>query len=332
ELLPSSSERLYLSRLLYNGFYCFEMITERSLDDVICGFCGVIGEFYLGDGNEKNCCSLKGIKYDVSNRNEDSNPMQLDDFLLKVKEMLKKIIFVSTGEDDLGDDGINASEIPPIIAPALRGKQVFNTEMKKKSIYLQNKPAQGDPALLHHLIVSKELDMASIDSFDLEQLKESAKKCNITLPSGASKSFIITEMHSLYASLLVGRSPCHGFSEVPGNTGGFYHFVCRHGFSVPEIIPLEYKSTDVALPKPEDLREWQHPITGNELRFVLGDRFHTATEPHKSPLCDYHDIKYCQQADTIKIFFDSVVPQCNPFQFISPIIILWISIIMSKLY
>lgn len=44
--------------LLYNGFYCFEAITERSLDDVICGVCGVAGEVYCGDGNEKNCCDL----------------------------------------------------------------------------------------------------------------------------------------------------------------------------------------------------------------------------------------------------------------------------------
>ena len=44
--------------LLYNGFYCFEAITERLLDDIICGVCGVAGEVYCGDGNEKNCCDL----------------------------------------------------------------------------------------------------------------------------------------------------------------------------------------------------------------------------------------------------------------------------------
>ena len=48
--------------LLYNGFYCFEAITERDLDDGICGICGVIGELYLGDGNQKNCCSIKNVR------------------------------------------------------------------------------------------------------------------------------------------------------------------------------------------------------------------------------------------------------------------------------
>ena len=45
--------------VLYNGFYCFEAISERNLDDAIGGICGVLGEVYLGDGNEKNCCSRK---------------------------------------------------------------------------------------------------------------------------------------------------------------------------------------------------------------------------------------------------------------------------------
>lgn len=47
--------------LLYNGYYCFEAITERDIDEVICGVCGIIGEVYLGDGNEKNCCSNKNV-------------------------------------------------------------------------------------------------------------------------------------------------------------------------------------------------------------------------------------------------------------------------------
>ena len=33
------------------------MISKRSLDDVVCGICGICPEVCLGDGNEKNCCS-----------------------------------------------------------------------------------------------------------------------------------------------------------------------------------------------------------------------------------------------------------------------------------
>ena len=36
------------------------------------------------------------------------------------------------------------------------------------------------------------------------------------------------------------------------------------------------------------------------LRYVLGDRFHVANNPHKSPLCWYHDINLLQQSNTIK--------------------------------
>ena len=52
----------YYNELLYNGFWCFEMMTERNLSEAVCGICGVIGEVYLGDGNEKNCCSNSKVE------------------------------------------------------------------------------------------------------------------------------------------------------------------------------------------------------------------------------------------------------------------------------
>ena len=36
------------------------------------------------------------------------------------------------------------------------------------------------------------------------------------------------DIHALYASLLVGLCPCHGYNKSPGRTGRFYHLVCRH--------------------------------------------------------------------------------------------------------
>ena len=39
--------------------------------------------------------------------------------------------------------------------------------------------------------------------------------------------------------MLVGLTPCHGFSKVPGHTGGFYHLVCRHGVSVHSGVSLK---------------------------------------------------------------------------------------------
>ena len=58
QIVPSLE---YISDLLYNGFYCFELLTIRSLDSQICGICGVLGEVYLGDGNQKNCCSRSEV-------------------------------------------------------------------------------------------------------------------------------------------------------------------------------------------------------------------------------------------------------------------------------
>jgi len=60
-LPPSKIE--YLCARLYYGFYCFVAATQRNFDGVICGVCGITGEVYLGDGNEKNCCSNQTVSF-----------------------------------------------------------------------------------------------------------------------------------------------------------------------------------------------------------------------------------------------------------------------------
>jgi hypothetical protein len=58
---PATNELENIANHLYNGFYCFEAITERDLDSVLCGICGITGEVYFGDGNEKNCCNISEV-------------------------------------------------------------------------------------------------------------------------------------------------------------------------------------------------------------------------------------------------------------------------------
>lgn len=69
---------------------------------------------------------------------------------------------------------------------------------------------------------------------------------------------------------------------------------------MPEIVPAEFKpvSVDVQVEETED--KWVHPITGSSQRYILGDRFHSTTNPHKSPLCNFHDINLCLQANALK--------------------------------
>jgi hypothetical protein len=50
-------------------------------------------------------------------------------------------------------------------------------------------------------------------------------------------------------------------------------------------------------------KEGETNSTSQQLKqdhFVLGDKFHSASDPHKSPLCQYHNIDLCIQAPTIK--------------------------------
>ena len=61
--LPSAptltvAETRYLSEKLYNGYFAFEVLTERNWNSAICGICGVCPLFESGDGNAKNCTPL----------------------------------------------------------------------------------------------------------------------------------------------------------------------------------------------------------------------------------------------------------------------------------
>ena len=53
------------------------------------------------------------------------------------------------------------------------------------------------------------------------------------------------DLQQLYATLLVGDCPCHGFTHVHGHTGGFYHLVCRHGVRKYQQTSLVYGQSSI---------------------------------------------------------------------------------------
>ena len=57
---------------------------------------------------------------------------------------------------------------------------------------------------------------------------------------------------------------------------------------------------------PEHVPQFVHPVSGNTRHFILGDRFHDSTNPHKSPLCRFHNINLCQQANMFKTSFQEM--------------------------
>ena len=68
--------------------------------------------------------------------------------------------------------------------------------------------------------------------------------------------------------------------------------------NVPLLTPAEYRLENVETIQSSDTLI--HPFTGSSRRYVLGDRFHTASNPHKSPLCEYHNINLLEQSNSIK--------------------------------
>lgn len=69
---------------------------------------------------------------------------------------------------------------------------------------------------------------------------------------------------------------------------------------MPEIVPAEFKPVSVDAEVEENANKCIHPITGSSRWYILGDRFHSTTNPHKSPLCSFHDINLCLQANALK--------------------------------
>ena len=69
---------------------------------------------------------------------------------------------------------------------------------------------------------------------------------------------------------------------------------------MPDIVSAEFKPVSVEVGGNGD--PWAHPMTGSTRRYVLGDRFHSTTNPHKSSLCKFHDINLCLQANSLKSF------------------------------
>ncbi|KAK3754405.1 hypothetical protein QZH41_011187, partial [Actinostola sp. cb2023] len=225
ENLPTDNQLEYIQTLLYNGFYCFEAITVRDMDTTVCGICGYCPEVLLGDGNEKNCCRNGQIVYNVD-PSDQSPTMSPCDFQQKLKRRwLERTVLTRC----LDTFEVAVSEFPPIMAPAVVGQKLYNTELQKKSVYLnENSQPDGDPAMLHQLVSKGGVDMSTIDKMSQENLVDVCKTCGIVY-SGKSKAKMITDIQKLYSSMLVGLCPCHGYNRPNGCTGGFYHLVCRHG-------------------------------------------------------------------------------------------------------
>ena len=88
-------------------------------------------------------------------------------------------------------------------------------------------------------------------------------------------------------------------NDLPSSHPDYFLF-CLHlqDISVPDIVPAEYR--DVSKPLQTSDNRNAHPLTGSERRYVLGDRFLNSSNPHKSHLCQFHDINLCLQSCVLK--------------------------------
>ena len=106
--------------------------------------------------------------------------------------------------------------------------------------------------------------------------------------------FVLSRMFVLFCqsgirSLDVTVHNSVSVNDLPSSHPDYFLF-CLHlqDISVPDIVPAEYR--DVSKPLQTSDNRNAHPLTGSERRYVLGDRFHNSSNPHKSHLCQFHDI------------------------------------------
>lgn len=53
---------------------------------------------------------------------------------------IEKVIYTKAEKELI----VHSEELPPVIAPVLRGSVITNTEHQKKSVYLKNMKTSGD--------------------------------------------------------------------------------------------------------------------------------------------------------------------------------------------
>ena len=66
--VPTENEFRHLTEKVYDGYFAFEVLTDRDWDAAICGICGVCPIFESGDGNAKNCTPVSKEKVPMQGR------------------------------------------------------------------------------------------------------------------------------------------------------------------------------------------------------------------------------------------------------------------------
>ena len=67
---------------------------------------------------------------------------------------------------------------------------------------------------------------------------------------------------------------------------------------MPEIVPEEYHLQRGL--QSNNFEDCTHPLTNSSRRYICGDTFQNKNNPHKSLLCQFHNIDLCLQAGSIK--------------------------------
>ena len=64
-LVLTENEFQYLMEKVYDGYFAFEVLTDRDWDAAICEICGVCPILGSGDGNAKNCTPVSNQKVPI---------------------------------------------------------------------------------------------------------------------------------------------------------------------------------------------------------------------------------------------------------------------------
>ena len=146
------------------------IISPEDLDSVTCMHCGICPKIVNSDGNAKD--SIKIFDNMVFDYEDHSEPPNLDEFKLDlVSTSLKRSFYQNEPPKTY-----NMLKLPLIIAPGLLGKQINNDFQKKSLLDKEIKYKQETFIEFHRFIENRELNILSVSTMNVPELKEWARK------------------------------------------------------------------------------------------------------------------------------------------------------------
>ena len=172
------------------------IISPEDLDSVTCMHCGICPKIVNSDG-----IAIMIFDNMVFDYEDHSEPPNLDEFKLDlVSTSLKRSFYQNEPPKTY-----NMLKLPLIIAPGLLGKQINNDFQKKSLLDKEIKYKQETFIEFHRFIENRELNILSVSTMNVPELKEWARKLKLENVADKSGELLRKEVTNLVKVFVAGQ-------------------------------------------------------------------------------------------------------------------------------